>query len=156
MKWRHAQQAISAEEQIARYAYVLGSVPASVADKAYAAAYAALPAEYRRDILDQLRSQLPAAEDAASDDPEGFAVLMRDLQARVAVVEIPAAPALAAEFVASPPIVAYFTSGAGSVDIDQKPPWVHQLAGHETAPVDAGKVNHRRGVNSETGDWYWT
>ncbi len=147
MKRRHAQEAITPEEQIARYAYVLGSVPASVADKAYAAAFARLPEAQREGIVRQISMELPAAaEDAASVDPDAFALLMRDLLARDALVRVPGGAAVAAAFVTSPPVVAYFTTGAGSVTIDHQPPWIHQLAGHETAPVDGGRTHHRHGV----------
>ncbi|HEX5857804.1 MAG TPA: hypothetical protein VFY91_06835 [Microbacterium sp.] len=149
MKRRRAQHAISEDEQIARYAYALGNVPASIADKAYAAAFARLPATQRREILDQLRSQVPAAPpETASDDPEAFAVFMRDLHSRDALVRVSGAGALAAEFIATPPIVAYFTTGAGSVSIDQQPLWVQELADHETAPIDAGRMHHRRSVDT--------
>ena len=77
---------------------------------------------------------------------------MRDLHSRDALVRIRDASTVAAEFVASPPIVACFTVGAGSVTIDQQPPWLHELAEHETAPIDGGTVNHRKGVNS--GVWF--
>ena len=153
MNRNHAQQAISEDEQIARYAYVLGNIPSSVADKAYAAAFARLSAAQRQEIVGQLRSQLPVTpQDPPSDDPEAFAVLMRDLHSRDAFVRIRGAGTVASEFVASPPIVAYFSVGAGSVTIDQQPPWLHELAGHETAPIDGGRVNHRKGVNS--GVWF--
>jgi hypothetical protein len=153
VKRRHAQKAISEDEQIGRYAYVLGNVPASVADKAYAAAFAGLSAAQRQELLGQLRSQWPDAPlEPASDDPESFAVLMRDLRSRDALVRVSGVGSFAAEFVASPPIVAYFTAGVGSVTIDQQPLWVQELAGHETAPIDAGRMHHRRGVNS--GEWY--
>lgn len=153
MKKRHAQRAISEEEQIARYAYVLGNVPASVADKAYAAAFSRLPASQRQEIVGRLSSQLPfAPPEAASVDPEAFAVLMRDLRSRDAFVRLEGAGAFAAAFVASPPIAAYFTIGAGSVTIDQQPPWIHELAGHETAPIDGGRTHHSKGVDS--GMWY--
>ena len=153
MKRRDAQHAISEDEQIGRYAYVLGNVPASVADKAYAAAFARLSPAQRQDIVGQLRSQLPVALlETASDDPEAFAVLMRDLRSRDALVRVSGVGAFAAEFAASPPIVAYFSAGAGSVSVDQQPLWVQQLAGHETAPIDAGRMQHRYGVNS--GEWY--
>ena len=143
MKRRHAQHAISEDEQIGRYAYVLGNVPASVADKAYAAAFARLSATQRQEILGQLRSQLPVAPQVpASDDPEAFAVLMRDLRSRDALVRVSGVGTFAAEFVASPPIVAYFTAGVGSVTIDQQPLWVQELAGHEAALNDAGRMNH--------------
>ncbi|WP_243073976.1 hypothetical protein [Microbacterium sp. SS28] len=144
MKRRHAHHAISEDEQIGRYAYLLGNVPANVADKAYAAAFARLSATQRQDILRELRSQLPVAPQVpASDDPEAFAVLMRDLRSRDAVVRVSGVGPFAAEFVASPPIVAYFTAGVGSVTIDQQPLWVQELAGHETAPIDAGRMHHR-------------
>ena len=153
MKRRHAQHAISEDEQIARYAYVLGNVPASVADKAYAAAYSRLSPSQRQDLVGRLGSQVPEApQEAASVDPDAFAVLMRDLRSRDAFVRLEGAGAFAAAFVGSPPIAAYFTAGAGSVTIDQHPPWVHELAGHETAPIDGGRSHHGKGVDS--GMWY--
>jgi hypothetical protein len=153
VKRRHAQQAISEDEQIARYAYVLGNVPASVADKAYAAAFSRLSTSQRQDLVGGLGSQVPdAAQEAASVDPDAFAVLMRDLRSRDALVGLEGAAALAAAFVASPPIAAYFTAGAGSLTIDQQPPWVHELAGHETAPIDGGRTSHGRGADPPL--WY--
>ena len=147
MKKRHSQQAISRDEQIARYAYVLGNVPASVADRAYAAAFARLSAAQRDAVVSQLSAELPdAPADAASIDPVAFAMLMRSLLARDALVRIPDAAVVAAAFVASPPVGAYFTTGAGSVSMDRQPPWIHQLGGHETAPVDGGRSHHRPGV----------
>ena len=146
VKRRHAQHAITSDEQIARYAYVLGNVPASVADNAYAAAFSRLSASQREEIIGQLSAELPnAPEERASVDPGAFALLMRDLLARDAMVRIRDGAIVAAAFVASPPIVAYFTIGAGSVTMDQQPPWIHQLAGHETAPVDGGRTHHRHG-----------
>lgn len=152
MKRRQAPHAITEDEQWARYAYVLGNVPASVADKAFAAGFARLPLSQREVIVDELRAQLPTAPANAADDPQVFAVLMRDLHARAAVVGISAAAALAAEFVASPPIAAYFARGVGSVSIEHEPLWVQQLAGHEVAPIDSGRAHHRPGVNS--GEWF--
>ena len=147
MKKRHVQQAITPDEQIARYAYVLGNVPASVADRAYAAAFARLSVAQRAEVVGQLSAELPdAPEAAASVDPDAFARLMRDLLARDALVRIPVGTVVAAAFVVSPPVVAYFKTGAGSVTLDQQPSWIHQLAGHETAPVDAGRSHHRQGV----------
>lgn len=144
MKRRHTHP-ITDDEQIARYAHLLGNVPTRVADKAYAAAFTRLTAAQRREIVGQLRSHMPVAPpEDVSEDAEAFAVLMRDLHARVAVVGIRHAGALAREFIASPPIIAYFTAGAGSVSIDQQPPWVHELAGHVTAPIDAGRQDHPR------------
>lgn len=153
MKKHRTRRSISSDEQLARYAYVLGNVPASVADKAYAAAYAQMSAAQRDALLGELRSQLPDGPDAASPvDAQAFAAHMRDLHWRSALVGVDSAHILADEFVHSPPIVAYFTVGAGSVTIDQHPPWIHEMAGHETAPIDSGRMHHRQGVNS--GEWY--
>lgn len=153
MARKRARPAISAEEQIARYAYVLGSVPASVADRAFAFAFAKLTVAQRRDVIDQLREAVPQALDPwALDSPEAFGLFMRSLYARSALVGIRGASTLAAEFVASPPVVAYFTVGVGSVSIDRHPPWVHDLARHETAPIDGGTTHHRKGATS--GIWF--
>ncbi len=147
MRRRHTDHEITSDEQIARYAYVLGNVPASVADKAYAAAFSRLSAVQRADIVAQLSSELPdAPQEPASVDPSGFATLMRNLLARDALVRVRDGAVVAAAFVASPPIAAYFTTGTGSLTLDHQPPWIHQLAGHETAPVDGGRTHHRHGV----------
>ncbi|GAA5205296.1 hypothetical protein [Microbacterium kyungheense] len=154
VKRRQTQHAITDEEQWARYAFVLGNVPASVADKAFAAGFARLPLAHREVIVDQLRSQLPDVPSNTAEVPEVFARLMRDLRARAALVGIGAATALAAEFVASAPIAAYFARGVGSVSIEHQPLWVQELAGHEVAPIDGGRAHHRPGVNS--GEWFGT
>lgn len=141
MKRLRAKQIISEDEQIARYAYVLGNVPAVIADRGYVAAFQRLATPQRERLMKWLREQLPAGmQDLPTlDDPESFAILMRNLHARHALATAPGAAALAAGFVTSPPLVTYFTTGAGSVAIDQHPPWLHELAGHETAPKDAGR-----------------
>lgn len=139
MKWRHAKRIISDEEQLARYAYVLGNVPAAVADRAYAAAFGRLSPAQRKQIVDSVRSQLPPGTPAeTADDSEAFAALMRNLHARLALVTAPGAAALAAAFATSPPIIAFFSTGAGSVVIDRQPPWLQELAGHDAFPIDAG------------------
>ncbi|GAA3631078.1 hypothetical protein GCM10022200_12420 [Microbacterium awajiense] len=139
MKRGHAKHVIGEDEQIARYAYVLGNVPSAVADRAYAAAFGRLSPAQQEQITSGLRDRLPeGAVGTTPLDCEAFATSMRSLHARHAIVTTPGAAALAAAFVASPPIVAYFTTGAGSVGIDEQPPWLHELAGHETAPKDAG------------------
>jgi hypothetical protein len=153
VKRRHVPQAISEDEQIARYAYLLGNVPASVADKAYAAAFERLPAAPRGELVDQLCAELPVASaQPVPADPFAFAMLMRNLHARAAVPGIRGAGAMAAEFIGSGAIAAYFTTGAGSVAIDQQPLWLQELVGHVVAPLDGGRAQHRPGVKSE--EWY--
>jgi hypothetical protein len=153
VKKRSSPRPISHDEQIARYAYVLGTVPASVADRAFAAAFGQLSEAQRRALLDELTSELPAPPDAPVDlDPPSFATRMRDLHWRSALARIESAHVLAAAFVWSRPIIAYFAVGAGSVTMDHQPPWVHDLAGHVTAPLDGGRMHHRQGMNQ--GEWY--
>lgn len=150
---KNARKAIDEDEQIARYAYVLGTIPDSVADRAYASAFSRLPPDDRLDIVRQLHAQMPGAEgDVLCESPEAFARLMRSLHARYAFVGVSGAARLAVEFVASPPTVAYFTVGLGSVSIDQHPPWIHDLARHETAPLQAGMLPPREGLN--VGGWF--
>lgn len=147
MKRVHTKRVISEDEQIARYAYVLGNVPTAVADRAYEAAFQRLTRAQQEQIISGLRDRLPVSGDGAVLPDSGtFAALMRNLHARHAIVTAPGAAALATAFVASPPIVAYFTTGAGSVGIDEHPPWLHELAGHETAPRDAGWPNRFGGL----------
>ncbi|MFD4958417.1 hypothetical protein [Microbacterium sp. NPDC058389] len=153
MKRRPAQRVITTDERLARYAYLLGNVPASVADKSFAAAFAGLSDLQRQNLLDELCSLLPIAPTRPrADDPAAFAVFMHDLYARDAFVRVSGADVLAASFIGSSPIAAYFTAGAGSVTIEHQPLWVQELVGHETAPIDSGRMHHRPGVNS--GDWY--
>lgn len=136
---RHTKHGVSDDEQIARYAYVLGNVPAALADRAYAAAFERLSEAQQELIMNGVREQLsPGVQDAGRGDSESFVMLMRNLHARHALVTAPGAAALAAAFWASRPIVAYFTTGAGSVAIDERPLWLQELVGHETAPIDAG------------------
>lgn len=153
MSRRHSRHGISEDELIERYAYVLGNVPTSVADKAYATALLRLSPEQRDELVDELRANVPdAPEAAACVVPDGFAALMRDLRARDALVRSRHLAPIAAGFISSPATAAYFISGVGSVDIDKHPAWLQELAGHVSAPVDGGRVNHRKGVNS--GVWF--
>lgn len=153
MKRRQTQRVVSANDQFARYAYLLGNIPASVADKSYAAAFARLSEVQRQNLLDELCSLLPSEPARPGpDDGDAFALLMHDLHARSALVQVSGADTLAAEFIASGPIAAYFTAGAGSVVIEHQPLWLQELVGHEIAPIDSGRMQHRPGVSS--GDWY--
>jgi hypothetical protein len=142
-----APSAISADELLWRYAYVLGNVPTSTADRAYAAAFDRLPAPQRERVTAELAGlvSLPERVPLAAD-PGAFAVFMRNLAARDALIRAPSAGVLAAAFITSAPVIDYFTTGIGSVSIDQHPPWIHELAGHETAPIDAGAPSRREGT----------
>ena len=70
--------AVTDEEKISRYVYLLNTLPASVIESAHAKAFADLPASQRRDMFEQLRPFMAESErDAASDDPIVLAKLLR-------------------------------------------------------------------------------
>lgn len=144
---------VGEDEQVARYFYLLDTLPRSVVDRAHTLAFAELSMVQRKEVLDSLSPLLPDAERfAASDDPETLAALVRDPGARDALAHTGIAGAVAVPFILSAPVAGYFAAGVGSVDIDRQPLWVQELANHDGNPIDAGTVNHRRGVN--TGVWF--
>ncbi|WP_243075160.1 hypothetical protein [Microbacterium sp. SS28] len=80
--------AVSDEERIARYLYLLGTLPASVIESAHASAFKDLPPERRREMVERLRPFMSEAEQAAaSDDPTVLAKLVRRAEERRAARE---------------------------------------------------------------------
>ena len=70
--------ALSDEERIARYVYLLNTLPASVIESAHAKAFEDVPPERRREMFEQLRPFMSETEQAAaSDDPTVLARLIR-------------------------------------------------------------------------------
>ncbi|WP_251449530.1 hypothetical protein [Microbacterium sp. Marseille-Q6648] len=75
---RRPYAALTDEERMARYVYLLNTLPASVIESAHASAFKDLPPERRRELFEQLRPFMAESErDAASDDPIVLARLMR-------------------------------------------------------------------------------
>jgi hypothetical protein len=75
--------AATEEEQIARYVYLLNTLPASVIQSAHAAAFKDLPAARRREMFEQLRPFMSDAERSASpEDPYVLATLVRRAEER--------------------------------------------------------------------------
>lgn len=75
--------AATEEEQIARYVYLLNTLPAGVVESAHASAFREVPAERRREMFDQLRPFMSDAErDAAPEDPNVLAKLVRRAEER--------------------------------------------------------------------------
>ena len=135
---------VSEAEQIARYNHLVEMLPRDVTGKAHAEAFAELSVDQRTELLDRLRPLVPEAErDAASDEPDALATLVRDAEPHDAMMRTGIAGVVASGFVHSAPVVAYFTVGVGSVTIDDQPPWVSELAHHESAPKDAGTTSHQ-------------
>lgn len=76
-------QALTDEERIGRYVYLLNTLPASVIESAHAAAFKDVPAERRREMFEQLRPFMSEKEQAAaSDDPTVLAKLVRRAEER--------------------------------------------------------------------------
>lgn len=80
---RSPYAAVNEEEQIARYVYLLNTLPASVIESAHATAFRTLPAEKRREMFASLRPFMAESErDVASDDPTVLARLIRRAEER--------------------------------------------------------------------------
>jgi hypothetical protein len=70
--------ALTDEERISRYVYLLNTLPAAVIESAHAKAFQDVPPERRREMFEQLRPFMSESErDAASDDPTVLARLIR-------------------------------------------------------------------------------
>ncbi|MCR2762168.1 hypothetical protein NQ152_01465 [Microbacterium sp. zg.B48] len=80
---RSPYTAVSEEEQISRYVYLLNTLPASVIESAHASAFADVPVARRREMFEQLRPFMSAAEQNASpEDPSILAKLVRRAEER--------------------------------------------------------------------------
>jgi hypothetical protein len=76
-------EALTDEERISRYVYLLNTLPASVIEHAHASAFKDVPAQRRREMFEQLRPFMSDAErNAASDDPTVLAKLVRRAEER--------------------------------------------------------------------------
>lgn len=130
---------ISPEEQSARYGFLLDELPRSVIRSAHAEAFAALSPAQRRELLALVSASLAEdARDAACDEPDVLAALVEGTDMTTSML----AGVIASAFIVSGPVQAYYTTGAGSVVIDEQPPWVTELVHHQSALIDAGKGRH--------------
>lgn len=155
--------ALSDEERIGRYVYLLNTLPASVIEKAHAAAFSDVPSERRREMFEQLRPFLSDAEqDAASDDPTVLARLVRraeerraeraqrageaeagdardEVDPRALLTSSGVAAVVSQNFLLSAAVITYFSAGAGSLAIGSEPGWVGETYDPgSTAAFDGG------------------
>jgi hypothetical protein len=152
-KAKRERQAVSEDEWIIRYGYLLSVLPQPVADRAHLAAFGGLSLTQREGLLEEIAPLLPDAWRAAtSEDPEALATLMRDVLPRDAMQRSGIGGEVARRFIASAPVLAYFAVGVGSVTIDQQPLWVQELIHHESNPLDAGTMHHGKGPRG-SGIW---
>ncbi|WP_194408716.1 hypothetical protein [Microbacterium cremeum] len=160
---RDPYRAVTDEERIARYVYLLGTLPASVIESAHATAFGDLPPQRRREMFEQLRPFMAESErEAAAEDPTVLARLVRRAEehrarraavggtdavtgaslgtvvgrrpgaedARDAVdVRTMLASAgvmslVANQFLFSSAVTAYYTVGAGSLQLASGPAWI--------------------------------
>ena len=143
---KRKRQALSHDDLMTRYGYLLSVVPRGVADHAHVEVFGEFSQTQREGLLEEITPVLPEAWSATvSEDPQALATLMRDVLPRDVMLHSEIGGAVASRFIASAPVAAYFAAGAGSVDIDHQPAWVQELIGHESNPIDAGNMHHRKG-----------
>ena len=151
-KSKHERQVVPQDELVTRYGYLLSVLPQPVADRAHVSAFEELSSTQREGLLEEVAPVLPDAWRAAtSEDPDALAILMRDVLPRDAMLHSGIGGEIANRFIASGPVFAYFAVGVGSVSIDHQPLWVQELIHHESAPIDAGTMHHRKGVGDGSG-----
>lgn len=148
--------AVTDEERISRYLYLLGTLPPSVVENAHKTAFAELSPEKRREMFEQLRPFMSEEEQRAAPEPSLLARVMGRAQANgstsTTVLEREERDAgtrpdredqplgflfrdpvliglVAYQFLASQSLVSYFTVGAGSIGIADQPGWVGEMGG---------------------------
>lgn len=160
---REPYRAVTEEERIARYVYLLGTLPASVIESAHAAAFQDLPPERRREMFERLRPFMAESErGAAAEDPTVLARLVRraeehrarraagegtdavtgvplrtvvadrpgaydprdDVDVRTMLASAGVMSLVANQFLISSAVTAYYTVGAGSLQLASEPGWI--------------------------------
>jgi len=146
--------AISDEERMSRYLYLLSTLPAPVIERAHEAAFKDLPLARRQEMFEQLRPFMSEEEKQQAAEPELLARLLRRAEERRAESaaasasggnrdtagagpELAAAqlltqsgvmPLVAYHFLTSAAVYSYFTVGAGSLALAGEPGWVNDIA----------------------------
>lgn len=150
--------AVTDEERIARYVYLLNTLPSSVIERAHESAFKDLPVEKRREMFDRLRPFMTDAERVEKAEPALLARVLGRTAGSAATsravldrAEADTAPRreptpderrwmlpfedpilvglIAVHFMASPSVVSYFTVGAGSLGLEGEPAWVGDIGG---------------------------
>lgn len=149
-------EALSDEERMSRYLYLLNTLPASVIERAHESAFRDVPLARRQEMFEQLRPFMSEEEQKQAAEPELLARLVRRVEERRAqsAESAPgadqereqartttqlAAPEfltqnglmalVAYHFLVSSAVHSYFTVGAGSLGLAGEPGWVGDMAG---------------------------
>jgi hypothetical protein len=147
MRRRHGDP--SDDERRARYLYLVDVLPRSVLEKAHIEALSELTAEQRGEVFDGLLPGL-SGTDPPAPDPGPLAELLHSDAGRAAMLGTGPAAAIVRRVPWSRAVAAYFSVGVGSVSIDDQPPWLQDLVGHDGAPLDAATTPPKR-IN--VGHW---
>ncbi|NYF16265.1 hypothetical protein HDC37_001079 [Microbacterium sp. AK009] len=154
-------RAVTEEEQISRYVYLLNTLPASVIESAHAAAFRDLPLERRQEMLAELRPFMNDEERGdAEAEPGLLAKLVRRAEQyrreradgrmtldagdpreavdpRSIMMSAGVMTVIAQQFLLTQAVTAYFTVGAGSLMLAEQPGWLVDTVDPMAASVDA-------------------
>lgn len=168
-------RAVTEEEQISRYVYLLNTLPASVIESAHAAAFRDLPVERRRQMLEELRPFLRDDERRdATAKPGLLAQLLRRAERyraersegrltpetgdprgaadpRSVLMSAGVMTVVAQQFLLTQAVTAYFTVGAGSLMLAEQPGWLIDTV-DPGATADAGGFAGDGGLGGGFGD----
>ena len=146
MKRSRREPPLSERELRERYAYLLDVLPDSIVDRAHAAVLEHASPALREEAIAVLREE-PEWSSGDHVDEAALAAAIGAALRRNPALRDSLPPAFAAAFSEAAPVVAYFSTGVGSVTIDDQPPWVQRLVAHEGAPIDATAVHRRIGYS---------
>jgi hypothetical protein len=154
-KTRTPKGQLSDEESMARYVYLLNTLPPSVIEHAHETAFRELPEAKRREMYEHLVPFMSEDEKTREAEPSLLARVMQRVSAGAPVGDPVTArvgrdarptnmwpfsepmlgPLVAMHFLMSSNITSYFTVGAGSVGLASEPAWVGDLGGYSDASL---------------------
>lgn len=158
--WRRRRRtpytAVSDEERMSRYVYLLNTLPATVIERAHESAFRAMPPSRRREMFEKLRPFMSEQERVREPEPTLLAGVLSRLSpsgggSGTALLEEDRRPDdrrreesgrgawpfddpvigayMASHFLTSAVVLSYFTVGAGSIGIAGEPAWVGEMGG---------------------------
>lgn len=178
---RTPYSALSDEERMSRYVYLLNTLPASVIERAHEAAFKDVPLERRQEMFEQLRPFMSEEERAQAAEPELLARLVRRAEERRAASGAAASEAarersktdaamqpavpdvltqtgvlslVAYNFLVSSVVHSYFTVGAGSLGLAGEPSWIGDLVDPGAAGAAGGGFAGDGGGGFDGGGGY--
>ncbi|MCR2784668.1 MULTISPECIES: hypothetical protein [unclassified Microbacterium] len=169
--WRRRRRrvpyaAVSDEERMSRYVYLLNTLPASVIERAHESAFKQLSRQRRAEMFEKLRPFMSEQEQARDPEPTLLASVLRRTSAsgggagtavlederpegssgrrpdRTSIVwpfDDPVLAALvASHFLTSSVLISYYSVGAGSLELAGEPAWVGEMGGVQSDGYSGG------------------